>query len=204
MAEHNTLTDPQLHEPKGIATADTDQIYIANGAGSGAWTTPPYTTLDLGVWDYNDAATSTTPIALTLANTDYELTNDGAGTFTNTTYKLVDVGDIWNVSTNRFDWSGLSLGDTVDIRTDITWTSSGANQTLTLSLELGVGGNPYTIRWINDHLEKNSGTHRFTLWNSIYMGDINTLNNPARWLAQSDSTGTTIEVAGWYIKALSK
>ena len=204
MAEHNTLTDPQLHEPKGIATADADQVYIANGAGSGVWTDPPYTTLDLGVWDYNDATTSTTPIALTLANTDYELTNDGAGTFTITTYKLADVGEIWNVSTNRFDWSGLSLGDTVDIRTDITWTSAGANQTLTLALELGVGGTPYTIRWINDHLEKTAGAHRFTLWNSVYMGDANTLNNPARWLAQSDSTGTTIEVAGWYIKALSK
>ena len=35
---HNTLTDPYLHEPKGASTAIAGQVYIANGAGSGTWT----------------------------------------------------------------------------------------------------------------------------------------------------------------------
>jgi hypothetical protein len=35
---HSTLTGSDLHEPKGIATADADDVYIADGAGSGAWT----------------------------------------------------------------------------------------------------------------------------------------------------------------------
>jgi hypothetical protein len=35
---HNTLTDPYLHEPKGVASAATGKVYVANGAGSGAWT----------------------------------------------------------------------------------------------------------------------------------------------------------------------
>lgn len=34
---HNTLTDPYLHEPKGASTAATGDVYIANGAGSGTW-----------------------------------------------------------------------------------------------------------------------------------------------------------------------
>jgi hypothetical protein len=34
---HNTLTDPYLHEPKGISTALHGQIYVADGAGSGVW-----------------------------------------------------------------------------------------------------------------------------------------------------------------------
>ena len=34
---HNTLTDPYLHEPKGVSTALAGQIYVANGAGSGTW-----------------------------------------------------------------------------------------------------------------------------------------------------------------------
>ena len=37
MAEHSTLTGSSLHEPKGVATANDGQIYVANGAGSGAW-----------------------------------------------------------------------------------------------------------------------------------------------------------------------
>ena len=34
---HNTLTDPYLHEPKGVSTAITGQVYVANGTGSGTW-----------------------------------------------------------------------------------------------------------------------------------------------------------------------
>lgn len=34
---HNTLTDPYLHEPKGASTAASGDIYIADGAGSGDW-----------------------------------------------------------------------------------------------------------------------------------------------------------------------
>lgn len=35
---HSTLTDPYLHEPKGVATATSGDVYVADGAGSGAWT----------------------------------------------------------------------------------------------------------------------------------------------------------------------
>ena len=35
---HSTLTDPYLHEPKGVATASSSEVYVANGSGSGAWT----------------------------------------------------------------------------------------------------------------------------------------------------------------------
>lgn len=36
--EHSTLTDPYLHEPKGIAAANAGEAYIADGLGSGDWT----------------------------------------------------------------------------------------------------------------------------------------------------------------------
>jgi hypothetical protein len=35
---HSTLTGANLHEPKGIAAATADKVYISDGAGSGAWT----------------------------------------------------------------------------------------------------------------------------------------------------------------------
>lgn len=40
--QHSSLTDPQLHEPKGISTADDGAVYVANGAGSGDWEVPLY------------------------------------------------------------------------------------------------------------------------------------------------------------------
>jgi hypothetical protein len=38
---HSILTGDFLHEPKGIATAAVDTVYIADGAGSGAWSAFP-------------------------------------------------------------------------------------------------------------------------------------------------------------------
>lgn len=40
MAEHSTLTDPQLHEPKGVAGASAGTVYTATGSGSGNWASP--------------------------------------------------------------------------------------------------------------------------------------------------------------------
>ena len=39
--QHNIITDPDIHEPKGVAAATADKVYISNGSGSGAWEYPP-------------------------------------------------------------------------------------------------------------------------------------------------------------------
>lgn len=38
MAAHSGLTGADLHEPKGAASANAGDVYVANGTGSGAWT----------------------------------------------------------------------------------------------------------------------------------------------------------------------
>lgn len=40
--QHSAIPDAQLHEPKGVATAASGAIYVANGAGSGTWKIPSY------------------------------------------------------------------------------------------------------------------------------------------------------------------
>jgi hypothetical protein len=35
--QHAVITDPDLHEPKGVATATVGQVYVADGSGSGDW-----------------------------------------------------------------------------------------------------------------------------------------------------------------------
>ena len=39
--EHSVLTGASLHEPKGVAAASASTVYLANGSGSGSWTTVP-------------------------------------------------------------------------------------------------------------------------------------------------------------------
>jgi hypothetical protein len=43
---HSTLTGSNLHEPKGVAAATANTVYVADGAGSGAWDTLPRAGLD--------------------------------------------------------------------------------------------------------------------------------------------------------------
>jgi hypothetical protein len=43
MVEHVSLTDPNLHEPKGVALATSGTVYVANGVGSGSWQLPSAT-----------------------------------------------------------------------------------------------------------------------------------------------------------------
>jgi hypothetical protein len=35
--EHSSLTGSALHEPKGVAAANSGEAYVANGSGSGTW-----------------------------------------------------------------------------------------------------------------------------------------------------------------------
>ena len=37
MPNHASLTGADLHEPKGVAGASVDTVYVADGAGSGDW-----------------------------------------------------------------------------------------------------------------------------------------------------------------------
>ena len=38
--QHSALTDPNIHEPKGVSTAAAGKVYTADGAGSGSWVFP--------------------------------------------------------------------------------------------------------------------------------------------------------------------
>lgn len=203
--EHVDIGAGEIHEPKGAASALAGQVYVADGAGSGTWTTTVPGTLIEGFYNYNDLATASTPIALTTPGTQYELTNDGAGTETNLTYALSGLANMWNTSTNRFefnDGSVLSLGDTVDIRFDIEVTTSSANTAIEIAIELGTGGSAYQLPFFPESDFKTAGTYRIVKSLGIYMGDTNTLDNLGRVLAKADTAGATIKVNGWYIRAL--
>ena len=106
-----------------------------------------------GIYDYNDDATSTTPISL-LANTWTHVTNDGAGAFTNTTYGLTGISNLYDTSSGLFDWSDLELGDTVAIRFDADITTSGANQSCDVDLVLAYGtGSEYRIPFVRNNFK---------------------------------------------------
>lgn len=200
--QHKDIPESGLHETKGASTASVGQILTATGSGTATFQTPPFTQTSYGFVDYSDTATATTPIALTTVNTSYQLTNNGLGAQTLTTYVVPGTGTWWNTSTNYFDFSGLSLGDVVDIRADVEVVTGSANTMITMEMELGVGGTPYKLT-LTDVLFKTAGTYKITRSIPFYLGNTNTKDNPARLLMKSDTTGSTVKVLGWYIRVIT-
>jgi hypothetical protein len=152
-----------------------------------------------GIYDYNDSTTSGTPINL-IADTWTQLTNDGLGTFTNKTYALNGVSDVFNTSTNSFDFSDLELGDSVDIRLDLSGTTTAVNQDFDVDLVLAYGtGDEYRIPFVTEQSYKVAGAHSLIRFSSIYIGNLETLNNSARFEIRSNDTATVV-VNGWYCR----
>jgi len=154
----------------------------------------------MGWVDYNDQETSNNAIDLTAADTYYNLTNDGEGPYTNKNFKIASHGEIWNTANNEFDWSSLNLGDTVDIRIDVSVTTDAPNRSISTDIDLAIGsGGDYTLH-IDDRSFKNAGTYQIVRFVSLYMGDTNTLNYPSKIKMSSDGTGDSVVVNGWYVR----
>lgn len=203
--EHKDIPDAQLHEVKGAVSATAGQILTATGSGTSAFVTPTFSTVAMGWYDYNDTATTGTPIALTLANTFYDLTNNGAGTNTKIIYGISGVPNIWNTATNRFDFSGLSLGDTIEIRADVDVTTTVANTVVDMYLELATGtGTPVNLPLLNPVNVKVASTIKLLSDRGFYLGTDLTRLNPAKIKMRADSTGTTVKVNGWYVRVIKR
>lgn len=155
----------------------------------------------IGYFDYNDLATQSTPLAL-VANVYKKLTNDTLGPATNRLYPPPGVTDIWTGgATNQFTWAQLRRHDLVDFRIDLSFTSTMANQTFEVAMDMAIGsGGPYTLNFLYNEF-KSSGTYAIVFSTGVYMGDLNTLNNPAELKVRSDAAGT-LKVNGWYCKVI--
>lgn len=194
---HSTLTGADLHEVKGADTATAGQFLTANGGGTATFKTLPIA--QIGWYDHNDLTTQTTPIALT-SGVKADLTNDAAGPNTITTFGFDGV-DIWNPITNRFDLSGLTIGDVLDVRVDITLTTTNANTALTMEFEFGVGtGTPFTVGILPLTNYKTAGTYQITHSREFYIGSAFTRDNPVRIRALSDTAGASVKVNGWFTR----
>ena len=157
-----------------------------------------------GFIDYNDTSTTTTPLVLT-GGLWTAVPNDGLGVASNDLYKPTGVTELMNVANGAIDTSELSLGDSVIIRNDYVVTPGTNNTLLEFRYSLGTGGGVYTLEKIIGRLDSGSGQpYRFSLSTDlIYMGDLNTKDNPIILQAKLSANGTLIN-AGSAIQVIKK
>lgn len=195
---HTALSGNDLHEPLGVDTASAGKVYVSDGSGSGDW----LTLITQAFEDYADTGT-----AQNLTSGSWvDLTNDGLGTYTNTTYKAPSSTGIWDTSNNQFDWTAgqLALGDTVDIRVDVDITTSASSDEVALRLDLAHGdAAEFSLEFFRESF-KTAGTYNRVINVSLYMGNTDVLNNPCKIAAYSDSASDSISVNGWYIRSIPR
>ncbi len=236
MTLHNALTGVELHEPKNMSTAtggasDVGKTVVSKGDGTsevrkillneldsgaaadrqigvsdGAGTVTAQDSVRMGWSNYNDVATATTPIVLTPTSTFVNMTNDGAGAQTVTTFELPEVTALWDVATNQLDLSDLTIGDTIDLRIDIDVTTTGANHEIEVQLDLDTA--PITANFPLEIARENfkaAGTFKMLEALSLYIGSAAVRDGVHKIQVKSDTgTSDSVVINGWYIRAVTR
>ena len=148
---------------------------------------------DNGFIDYNDTSTTASPLVL-LADTWTTIPNDGLGAFTNKNFLPKGVTELMDTSTGAIDPTQLALGDDFIVRNDFRVSPNINNALLKFRYQLGSGGNEYSLETNLGRLDDGSGKYyRYSLTTDyIYMGDLNTLNNPIKLQVNLSTDGTLI------------
>ena len=154
----------------------------------------------MGWADFNDLATTTTPIAITSAGGWTLLTNDKSGPNTNTSF--LPEGVTTSVfESNQFNFSQLDVGDAIDIRLDLLVTTSSPNQNILTRLRMGIGS-PSEFSIIFTQLQyKSAGLNYVSRYNGIYIGSNDIKNYPAKFEIMSDANAS-VRVNGLFCKFL--
>lgn len=155
--QHAALTTTDLHEPKGAAGASAFEVYVADGAGSGAWTISPQ-----GWGMYADSKTGASD--QTVTSTAAKLENDGAGAATvitslppairgsaalwdttNDKITPIEASDAYVVTLQAVVTSEATSPTELTVQFDIGGTGSVSNVVLERYIELGGRTPPYNI-----------------------------------------------------------
>lgn len=157
----------------------------------------------VGFFDYNDEATQTTPIAFS-TGAPVKLTNDTLGPFTNLAEGPYEVTTVWDPINNRFNFSQLTVGDTIDLRIDLDVTTAGANETVKVYLKMGAGSPSEYDLPIWDTTYKTAAEHNVGKYTGLYIGSEDIRDYPAElYLVSPDGSGT-VKVNGWYPRIIRK
>ena len=147
-------------------------------------------------FDDADSLTDVTPISHTGGATTY-LTNNSLGSST-TSYNPEANAKLWNQTTGKFDFTSLKIGDIVEIRGDISVTTTAVNQEIDILFSLAEGTvGPYELNINHACYKVASSGNAVTFMFRIYIGSEATRTGGARFAFES-ADNATIVVNGWF------
>ncbi len=154
----------------------------------------------IGFADYADTATTGTPISVS-PSTWTKLTNNKLGTTTKTAALPSGVTNLWNSATNQLVLTELPLNSMVEIRADVTVTTSSLNQIVRFRTSLAIGDAIAFVINDGEMQYKTAGAKDLGINTSFYVGYLPVKNNPGELQVWSDAACTVV-VKGWYIQVV--
>lgn len=184
--------------------ATVGNAYSSSTGGGGV--VLPVDMLTGGYYDYNDAATSITPIVVTGGAGPIVMTNDTLGPQTLRAFAPDGAGDIWNPSTNEFDFSGvsgtgLSVGTRLGIRLDMEIDTASVNTEVRVDLHFAAG--LFKLSWLNLTNYKASGVQQVTAHSEFHIGSAFVLGNGAQFKIEADKT-CSVKVLGFFCSVVAQ
>lgn len=140
--EHTALSNAELHEPKGVSSAQNGKVYVANGLGSGNWS---YLPVGWGYYKDNGAGQS-------IGTTATKMTCNGGDGTSNTAhlpFVIRGTGNLWDTSTNKI--TPVASGDAYTVLLALPISAkTGAPTLLNVALDIGGGASPTNVIYEQD------------------------------------------------------
>lgn len=183
---HAGLTATNLHEPKGIATASSGQVYVANGAASGAWTLVEGLTITGMIADFSTPVAPSGWLELdgsSISTTTYAalyaaMTIQQAGTRTGGSAIITGLSSTTHLRVGYSVFgTGITAGTTIltiDGPTQITMSAvSGSSGTNTVAFSpWALGSGTITLPNVTA-----AGRYRRSRTSSVHMGTLQSSQN---------------------------
>ena len=135
---------------------------------------------------------------------DLSVENDTEGIETDNLNTPYGVDKLWNSDTNRFDFSQLSVGDTIDVRVDFEVQTSIINEEISLTAFIGSGLESYSIKFFGRTF-KNTATYAvISAEFSICIKSDSLKNDTNSYIGVNASNTTLFRIKGYYIRVLRK
>jgi len=155
--------------------------------------------INMGIYDYEDTQAAQTLVA----NTYQNISNNGAG---GNTYLAPAPGvpNIYNIATDRFDFTGLNINDIVRIRLDLDLTTTTTGENFDAELVLGEGQTgEYIIPFFSSMYFRDADTYRIVEEREIYIGNNLTKDNPA-FIRVRSTAADDVDVNGFYVRVVKR
>ena len=185
--QHSSLSDPNLHEPKGASTAAANGVYLSNGSGSGAWT-PVNRTPGTGWGQYSNALYVGTT-ALAISTTEVLVPFDTNAVVTQLPISLTGTtSSLMNLSTETLQF--ISTGDLHSITFTYTvYSITGSPAHMDLKLYGSSDGTTYSTLLGETTVPLTKGAGQIITESSLFPVTANMVTHGARLYLRTN-TGT--------------